>query len=101
MAAFCAHVVGNCTRVLPRAGTALSRSDRAPARGAGPALHGSRSDRAGHRILATCRCGEFDCSAHQEAIGHFGRALEILGAMPEGEARDRKELDVAVALPFP
>ncbi len=40
-------------------------------------------------------------SAHREAIGHFGRALEILGAMPEGEARDRKELDVAVAAAVP
>jgi len=40
-------------------------------------------------------------SAHREAIGHFGRALEILGAMPEGEARDRNELDVAVAAAVP
>ena len=40
-------------------------------------------------------------SAHREAIGHFGRALEILGALPEGEARDRNELDVAVAAAVP
>ena len=40
-------------------------------------------------------------SAHREALGHFGRALEMLGALPEGEARDRDELDVAVAAAVP
>jgi DNA-binding winged helix-turn-helix (wHTH) protein/tetratricopeptide (TPR) repeat protein len=40
-------------------------------------------------------------SAHREALGHLGRAFEILGALPQGEARDRDELDVAVTAAVP
>jgi DNA-binding winged helix-turn-helix (wHTH) protein/class 3 adenylate cyclase len=40
-------------------------------------------------------------SAHREALGHFGRGLEILGALPQGEARDRDELDVVVTAAVP
>jgi class 3 adenylate cyclase len=49
--------------------------------------------KAGHLALAR--------SAMTEAAAQFGRALEMLGAMPEGEARDRNELDVAVAAAVP
>ena len=40
-------------------------------------------------------------SASPEAIGHFSRALELVSALPEGEARDRQELRLRVALVVP
>jgi hypothetical protein len=36
--------------------------------------------------------------AHSEAIGYFTRALELLRQLPEGETRDRQELDLQIAL---
>jgi class 3 adenylate cyclase len=39
--------------------------------------------------------------AHREAVGHFRRALELLGKLPAGEARDRRELELTLALTVP
>jgi class 3 adenylate cyclase/tetratricopeptide (TPR) repeat protein len=50
-------------------------------------------DTAGRRAVARF--------ANREAIGHFTRALELLEALPEGEARERQELRLRVALTVP
>jgi class 3 adenylate cyclase/predicted ATPase len=39
--------------------------------------------------------------ANPEAIAHFSGALELLGAFPEGDARDRRELELRLALTVP
>jgi hypothetical protein len=39
--------------------------------------------------------------AHREAVGHFERALDLLGKLPECEARDRHELALTLALAVP
>ena len=36
--------------------------------------------------------------AHSDAIGYFNRALELLPRLPDGDARDRQELDLQMAL---
>ncbi len=36
-------------------------------------------------------------SAHLEAMRHFGRGLTLLAALPEGPARDRKEIELQLA----
>jgi tetratricopeptide (TPR) repeat protein len=36
--------------------------------------------------------------AHAEALGHFTRAIELLGRLPEDTARDSQELDMLIAL---
>ncbi len=37
-------------------------------------------------------------SAHQEAVGHFTTALELLAALPERPERAQQELEVRLAL---
>jgi tetratricopeptide (TPR) repeat protein len=39
--------------------------------------------------------------ANEEAIAHYGKALELLAARPEGAARDRQELELLIALGVP
>src|SRR5262249_47364100 len=36
-------------------------------------------------------------SAHLEAIGHFGRGLATLAALPEGPARNEREIELQLA----
>jgi len=36
-------------------------------------------------------------SAHLEAIGHFGRGLATLAALPEGPARNEREIELHLA----
>ena len=36
--------------------------------------------------------------AHSEAVGYFMKALELLQQLPYGTARDRRELDLQMAL---
>lgn len=37
-------------------------------------------------------------SAHKEAVGHFTRALELLGSLPESPERDQREIGLRVSL---